>query len=654
MSIPHARAPRVPPFALRTLTLATLLALAACGGGDDDDDAFIPPGPPAGLGYADSAPVPDVPAYVDTATTNQRGDARYATVQTNAGVRVLSGFLDIWEPRKRLVDAGVNADARDGFPAIVASDWSGLPGDVTDGTVKHPAVHRENIDFVARVTASVTPEQALRAYLDDRRGKNYSVTDGLGPLTDAWRSAARQTSTIHEIAPDAMSVRHDDKGNNTGVSGDANPAFGRAIAFVQSMGADASSEPGKRFFKYARPWRWDSNARILPALLPARSSTPATDGGYPSGHTAESVRNALAMAYLVPERFQELVARGLQLGESRIIAGMHSPLDVISGRLLGQASAVGNIHAASPETRAAAAAQARDTLMAKVGAASPEAFRAFAQSGDPSTDRFADHARNRADYRHWLTFSFTPIADTTRPAVVPKGAELVLETRQPYLTPEQRRVVLKTTALPSGYPILDDAEGFGRLNFFAAADGYGAFDGDVTVDMQADRGTFHAYDTWRNDIAGEGKLTKQGSGTLVLAGANAYGGGTEIAGGRLQAASATALGTGAVFVGAGTLAVDARAPLRLEGSYTQTAAGTLALTLGQDDQGRLATRQAASLAGTLALDFAPGYQPTSGELLTVLRAEHVHGRFDSVTADGFKTSVLYRPDAVVVRLEPAN
>ena len=34
----------------------------------------------------------------------------------------------------------------------------------------------------------------------------------------------------------------------------------------------------------------------------------------------------------------------------------------------------------------------------------------------------------------------------------------------------------------SGYPILDvdDAEGWGRLNLFAAADGYGAFDGDVT------------------------------------------------------------------------------------------------------------------------------------------------------------------------------
>jgi membrane-associated phospholipid phosphatase len=70
--------------------------------------------------------------------------------------------------------------------------------------------------------------------------------------------------------------------------------------------------------------------------MPARSTTPATDGGFPSGHSAEAVRDAVAMAYVLPERFQELVTRGLELGEMRIIAGMHSPLDVMGGRLLGR------------------------------------------------------------------------------------------------------------------------------------------------------------------------------------------------------------------------------------------------------------------------------------------------------------------------------
>jgi hypothetical protein len=48
-------------------------------------------------------------------------------------------------------------------------------------------------------------------------------------------------------------------------------------------------------------------------------------------------------------------------------------------------------------------------------------------------------------------------------------------------------VVLKTTALASGYPVMDDAEGWGRLNLFAAADGYGSFSGNVTIVMDAPR-----------------------------------------------------------------------------------------------------------------------------------------------------------------------
>ena len=72
---------------------------------------------------------------------------------------------------------------------------------------------------------------------------------------------------------------------------------------------------------------------------------------------------------------------------------------------------------------------------------------------------------------------------------MPKGAEILLQTRFPYLSADQRRVVLKTTELPSGYPVMDDAEGWGRLNLFAAADGYGAFNGNVIVSMDASQGS---------------------------------------------------------------------------------------------------------------------------------------------------------------------
>ncbi len=213
--------PRRLPLAL---AISAALALAACGGSDHPESALVIPAAPADQGAADTAP-PSATAlpFVDNIASNQRGDARYATAATNAGVRVLIGMLDIWKPLTEIVDAGVSAPAVDGFPAVVPSAWTGVPNDGTPGgTIVNASVHNANIDFVVKATTSRTPAQELAAYLDDRRGKGYSITDGMGPLTDAWRSAARQTTSITAIAPDATSVLYNDSGTNTGVAGSGN------------------------------------------------------------------------------------------------------------------------------------------------------------------------------------------------------------------------------------------------------------------------------------------------------------------------------------------------------------------------------------------------------------------------------------------------
>ncbi len=74
------------------------------------------------------------------------------------------------------------------------------------------------------------------------------------------------------------------------------------------------------------------------------------------------------MTYVVPQRFQEMLARGLGLGENRILAGMHSPLDVIGGGIQGQVVAAAAIATRSDSNiRAAAFTQAQTTLMAAAG-----------------------------------------------------------------------------------------------------------------------------------------------------------------------------------------------------------------------------------------------------------------------------------------------
>lgn len=638
------------------------LALTACGGGDDTTtgDSTVAtvqavPAPPADPGFVDSAPVAtSVPAFVDNIATNQRGDARYATLGTNAGVRLFTRFLDLWQPLTEIVDAGVSAPANGSFPAVVASTWTGLPNDGTaGGTQLNLPVLNANVQYVVSATTGRTQAQADAAYFDDRRGKGYSVTDGMGPLTTAWRTLTQQTTSITTVPADATTVLYSDSGNNTGVSTvSGNTTFGKVVDLINTMGNNASTEPAKRFYKYARPYRWSSSVVVVPTLVPAESSTPSTDGGFISGHSAEAVRDAMAMAYLVPERFQQMLARGLELGENRIFAGMHSPLDVISGRMLGLAAVAANLYdPANATLKATAYTQAHTALMAQTGT-DATTFAAFARSGTTATDRFADYATNQANFTRRMTFGFSQINSTALAPVVPKGAEVLLETRFPYLSADQRRVVLKTTEQASGYPVMDDAEGWGRLNLFAAADGYGVFNGNVVVSMDATQGGFNAADTWRNAISGAGKLTLQGTGTLRLAGSNTYTGGTQVAGGVLEADAATAFGTGDVYLGGGTLVANASSAVGIAGKFTQLQGTTLELDIGTNGQGKLSVAGLTTIAGgTLHVKFVNGYTPKAGDIISVIDGAGGNRQFTSVVVDGFKATALYTPTGIQIRLD---
>jgi len=627
-----------------SVAVSSILALSAWAGHAFASDLAIP-APPADPGFVDTAPVPPVPAFVDYAATNQRGDARYASLATNAGVRLVSRYLDLWKPLTEIVDAGVSAPAIPPFPAIVPSAWTGLPHDGTPGgTIINAQVLNDNIEYVVRLTNARTQAQADAAYFDDRRGKGYSVTDGMGPLTDAWRAAAGQTTTITSVPADATTVLYNDGGNNTGVGNPGNAAFGTVVDFINAMGTNGSTEPAKRFYKYARPFRWSSRVIVVPTLVPAESTTPSTDGGFISGHSAEATRDAMAMAYVVPERFQEMLSRGLELGENRIVAGMHSPLDVIGGRMLALATVAANLNnPANASLKAAAYTQAHTTLM-QATHTTASTFDAFAHSGTLATDRFADHAINQENVKRRMTFGFTRIGPKHADPVVPKGAEVLLETRFPYLSADQRRVVLKTTEAPSGYPVMDDPEGWGRLNLFAAADGYGAFNGNVVVTMDATLGGFAIADTWRNAISGSGKLTLQGTGALALAGKNTYSGGSQIAGGSLVAKSATAFGTGDVYLGGGAVVINAHKPVTIEGNYTQLPGTTLELDIGKEGRGRLRIGGNMTIAGgTLRVRFVQGYKPKPGDILELIDCDGIAtGRFSTISVSGFTASPVAR------------
>jgi autotransporter-associated beta strand protein len=256
-----------------------------------------------------------------------------------------------------------------------------------------------------------------------------------------------------------------------------------------------------------------------------------------------------------------------------------------------------------------------------------------------------------------MTYNLPVTGNTNIAAVVPKGAEVLLETRLPYLSGEQRREVLRSTAIPSGHAVLNDVEGWGRLNLYAAADGYGAFKNDVTINMDAGLGGFAARDLWRNDIGGPGRLVKQGSGELVLTGDNSYRGGTQIEYGAIVAASSNALGQGGVTVIDGTLVDYAPLLLNVGGDYTQSHSATLEMIVGNGvdhlPRGPMKVRGNGRLGGHLRVTFtqAPQGKTLSFPLLSF--KGNRKGEFNDVVvtgANGYTYSVSYGRDCVTLNL----
>ncbi len=525
-------------------------------------------------------------------------------------------------------------------PALgILSGYSSLwkTGDAWNtGTKLNQALLDANIQKVVDITNSRTQREAEAAYYDDRRNQSYSVSDGLGPLTEAFRAYAWASTTIDSIPADATTTKYDDKGS----AGSTDSPLGPMVKLVSTLrGSYSSTSPAKAFFQYPRPFRWSDEVVVVPQLVPAENADPTNDGGYPSGHTNAAYLAAFAMAYAVPERFQELLTRASELGNNRIVAGMHSPFDVMGGRMMATALAAAILNDPdNADIKKAAYNNAHEVLLAKIGT---------------SEDRFSNYESNKKAFTERLTYGFTPTGDTSKPVVVPKGAEVLLETRLPYLDATQRRWVLATTGLPSGNPVLDDAEGWGRLNLFAAADGYGAFAQDVTVNMDAAKGGFNAEDSWRNDISGSGRLTKTGTGTLHLEGNNSYTGGTQVELGTLEADSQTALGNGAVTNNGGTVSEDAAGAVQIGGGFTQSANGTLELNISSKAD-VLQIQGEAALGGKLVLNFAGGFVPEDGFTIIQSGSVKAGSRFASVTATGlqssYQTELVYTADSVQLRV----
>ncbi|MFF3788010.1 phosphatase PAP2 family protein [Streptomyces sp. NPDC001933] len=599
------------------------------------------------LAAADVQAATSPAAFVDNYRTNVLANQ---TPETNAVVHVLNGMSEVWK---------------------TGGTWN-------TGTPLMPKVLRANMVYCARVTQARTDAVAKQVFIYDRQHQSYSVIEGLGPLADLYKAGAQAVTSITS-APDGTppttisdAVPADAPAGSALGAGSHDSALGKVAELVDTVrGPYASSNPAKYAYQYPRPWRMNKDSEVVdtgktdalgypvyksdvivaPQLLRQRGTSPADDGGYPSGHTNAFHLASLAYAYAVPERFQEMVTRALELSDTRIVAGMHSTVDVISGRVMATALAAATLaDPANAGLKAAARAQALKYFQAQTGTTADTLY-AYAHSAGTDTDPYSDRAANARAVRPRLTYVL-PRHGRSTDLTVPKGAEVLLETRLPYLDAEQRREVLRTTALPSGYVLLDGFEQWGRIDLFTAADGYGSFDTDVHITLNAADGGFSAHDAWRNDIGGSGGLTKRGTGTLALTGENRYTGGTVVEDGTLVAASSGALGLGDVRVTGGML--RASGAVRVGGSYMQAAGATLDVTLRAGHKAALTVKQRVVLDrdSVLTLRLDEERPPEAGTTVGVIGARSLRGQFGRVTvaSDIYRAVPVYTAQGLAVRL----
>ena len=80
-----------------------------------------------------------------------------------------------------------------------------------------------------------------------------------------------------------------------------------------------------------------------PTTTPWDEDGLSKNGSYPSGHTSIGWATALVLAEINPARMNEILQRGFEYGQSRVIVGAHYQSDVDAGRVIG-AAAVAMLH----------------------------------------------------------------------------------------------------------------------------------------------------------------------------------------------------------------------------------------------------------------------------------------------------------------------
>lgn len=124
------------------------------------------------------------------------------------------------------------------------------------------------------------------------------------------------------------------------ISKEKTPAIYKLVVNMREDAGDLATRHAKEYYMRVRPFSFFHEN----TCNPEQQQELSTNGSYPSGHTAIGWATALVLAEVNPDRQNEILQRGYQMGQSRVICGYHFQSDVDAARLIAS-SVVARLHA---------------------------------------------------------------------------------------------------------------------------------------------------------------------------------------------------------------------------------------------------------------------------------------------------------------------
>ena len=403
-----------------------------------------------------------------------------------------------------------------GYSAI----WKADPGNTLHGTVVNAKTLERDDALAVWINRNATASERFLALQDseyqDATNSAYdqsvTVSTGLGsklgplyvqgrtsgalPLTSALINSSNGSSGAYVSTSVAKATFSHPRPYLP--SDPTTPAVVGDSALCAPSVVNASSQ---RAIRVGKPWADTKGNLLITRVAPVTDTTHrfspndvtldpgygtvglCTGGSFPSGHTTTAYEAGITLATLLPELAPELLARASENGLSRIVLGAHYPLDVIGGRIDGEAAIAERWSDAKYRTEVLL--PARRELVSYLEKTSGHSlawdiahqhqYTSNPYGGKQLPGGTAQIVVNRKTavkvYTERLTYGFAPIGTKGLAPSVPAGASNLLRTTFPTLTDKQRTSVLAQTEIASGFPLDGTGTSAGawqRLNLAAA------------------------------------------------------------------------------------------------------------------------------------------------------------------------------------------